>query len=38
LFEKKEYADSLKRFISELKKDPRNVFETLDHYPSVQKK
>lgn len=38
LFEKKEYADSLRRFISELKKDPRNVFETLDHYPTVQKK
>ncbi|MES2374322.1 MAG: polysaccharide deacetylase family protein [Bacteroidota bacterium] len=38
LFEKKEYADSLRRFITELKKDPRNVFETLDHYPTVQKK
>lgn len=38
LFEKKEFADSLRRFITELKKDPRNVFETLDHYPTVQKK
>lgn len=38
LFEKKQYADSLSKFISLLKKDPRNVFETIDHYPSVQKK
>jgi peptidoglycan/xylan/chitin deacetylase (PgdA/CDA1 family) len=38
LFEKKENADSLRKFISELKKDPRNVFETIDHYPTVQKK
>jgi peptidoglycan/xylan/chitin deacetylase (PgdA/CDA1 family) len=38
LFEKNEYVDSLRRFITELKKDPRNVFETLDHYPTVQKK
>lgn len=38
LFEKKENADSLRRFITELKKDPRNVFETIDHYPTVQKK
>ncbi|NCI49593.1 polysaccharide deacetylase family protein [Sediminibacterium roseum] len=38
LFEKKEHADSLRKFISELKKDPRNVFETIDHYPTVQKK
>lgn len=38
LFEKKENADSLRRFITELKKDPRNVFETLDHYPTVQNK
>ncbi|MDB5211694.1 MAG: Peptidoglycan/xylan/chitin deacetylase, PgdA/CDA1 family [Sediminibacterium sp.] len=38
LFEKQQYADSLRRFITELKKDPRNVFETLDHYPTVQKK
>lgn len=38
LFEKKQYADSLTRFISLLKQDKRNVFETIDHYPSVQKK
>jgi peptidoglycan/xylan/chitin deacetylase (PgdA/CDA1 family) len=38
LFEKKEYADSLAKFIAVLKQDPRNVFETIDHYPSVQKK
>lgn len=33
LFEKKQYADSLKKFISILKQDNRIVFETLDHYP-----
>lgn len=38
LFEKKQYADSLKKFISLLKQDKRIVFETLDHYPSVQQK
>ncbi|MDE3236790.1 MAG: polysaccharide deacetylase family protein [Bacteroidota bacterium] len=38
LFEKAQYADSLRKFISVLKQDPRNVFETIDHYPSVQKK
>ncbi len=38
LFEKKQFADSLETFISELKKDPRNVFETIDHYPSLQRK
>lgn len=38
LFEKKQYADSLKKFISSLKQDKRIVFETLDHYPSVQQK
>ncbi len=36
LFEKKQYADSLARFISILKQDKRNVFETIDHYPTVQ--
>jgi hypothetical protein len=30
--------DSLKAFIAILKKDPRNVFETIDHYPLVQNK
>lgn len=38
LFEKKQFADSLSRFISILKQDKRNVFETIDHYPSVQQK
>ena len=38
LFEKKEYADSLVRFITLLKQDPRYVFETIDHYPTVQQK
>ncbi len=38
LFEKKQFADSLARFISLLKADKRNVFETIDHYPGVQKK
>jgi peptidoglycan/xylan/chitin deacetylase (PgdA/CDA1 family) len=38
LFEKPQYADSLRRFISILKTDKRNVFETIDHYPSVQNK
>ena len=38
LFEKKQFADSLSRFIQLLKQDPRNVFETIDHYPMVQRK
>jgi len=38
IFEKKQYADSLARFISILKQDKRNVFETIDHYPTVQNK
>lgn len=37
LFEKQQYVDSLRRFISILKADKRNVFETIDHYPAVQK-
>ncbi|MBS1592075.1 MAG: polysaccharide deacetylase family protein [Bacteroidetes bacterium] len=37
LFEKKQYADSLAKFIQVLKQDPRNVFETIDHYPGIQK-
>ena len=36
MFEKPQYADSLRKFISVLKQDPRNVFETIDHYPTVQ--
>ena len=38
LFEKKQFADSLAKFISILKQDKRNVFETIDHYPTVQQK
>jgi hypothetical protein len=38
LFGKSQYADSLTKFITTLKQDKRNVFETLDHYPSVQGK
>jgi len=38
LFEKKQFVDSLRRFISILKADKRNVFETIDHYPTVQQK
>ena len=38
LFEKTQFADSLRKFISILKQDPRNVFETIDHYPLVQRK
>jgi peptidoglycan/xylan/chitin deacetylase (PgdA/CDA1 family) len=38
LFEKKQFADSLTRFIDLLKADKRNVFETIDHYPGMQKK
>ena len=30
--------DSLNKFINVLKQDPRNVFETIDHYPMVQRK
>ncbi len=38
LFEKKQFADSLSKFISILKQDKRNVFETIDHYPTMQQK
>jgi peptidoglycan/xylan/chitin deacetylase (PgdA/CDA1 family) len=38
LFAKPQYADSLNKFISILKQDPRNVFETIDHYPLVMRK
>jgi peptidoglycan/xylan/chitin deacetylase (PgdA/CDA1 family) len=38
LFEKQQFADSLAKFISLLKQDKRNVFETIDHYPTVQQK
>jgi peptidoglycan-N-acetylglucosamine deacetylase len=38
IFEKTQYADSLRKFIQVLKKDSRNVFETIDHYPGMQNK
>jgi peptidoglycan/xylan/chitin deacetylase (PgdA/CDA1 family) len=38
LFGEAQYADSLRKFIKVLKADPRNVFETIDHYPTVQNK
>jgi peptidoglycan/xylan/chitin deacetylase (PgdA/CDA1 family) len=38
LFEKKQFADSLAKFISILKQDKRNVFETIDHYSTIQNK
>ena len=38
LFEKKQFADSLSKFINILKQDKRNIFETIDHYPTVQNK
>ena len=37
LFGTQQYADSLAKFISLLKQDPRNVFETIDHYPLVMR-
>lgn len=38
LFGTPQYADSLTTFIKMLKADPRNVFETIDHYPLVMRK
>lgn len=38
LFANQQYADSLRKFVQVLKQDPRNVFETIDHYPTVQNK
>ncbi len=37
MFAKAQYTDSLIRFITLLKQDPRNVFETIDHYPLIKK-
>ena len=36
MFQKPQYTDSLNKFIAMLQKDPRNVFETIDHYPGIQ--
>ena len=38
MFQKPQYADSLVKFITTLKQDPHNVFETIDHYPMVMRK
>lgn len=38
LFSTPQYSDSLASFIKLLKQDPRNVFETVDHYPLVMRK
>lgn len=37
MFRKPQYADSLRKFIQILKQNPDYVFETIDHYPLIQK-
>lgn len=34
---KDQYADSLRKFVQILKQNPDYVFETIDHYPLIQK-
>ncbi len=36
MFAHANYADSLAKCIAMLKKDPRYVFETIDHYPGIK--
>lgn len=36
MFEKAQYADSLRKLVSILKQNPHYTFETVDHYPIVQ--
>lgn len=36
MFRKENFTDSLAKFITILKQDPRNVFETIDHYPRLK--
>ncbi|MFP5042427.1 polysaccharide deacetylase family protein [Parasediminibacterium sp. JCM 36343] len=36
MFRKQRFADSLEKLIAILKKDPRNVFETIDQYPGLK--
>ncbi len=36
MFRNPNYMDSLAKFINIIKKDPRNIFETVDHYPGVK--
>lgn len=38
MFEKPQYADSLKKVIAALQKDNRIVFETIDNYPGIKHK
>ena len=36
MFAKQPYTDTLNKFVTTLKEDPLNVFETIDHYSLVQ--
>ncbi|HXL56786.1 MAG TPA: polysaccharide deacetylase family protein [Chitinophagaceae bacterium] len=36
MFQKPQYADSLRKVITTLKKDNQIVFETMDHYPGIR--
>jgi peptidoglycan/xylan/chitin deacetylase (PgdA/CDA1 family) len=36
MFRKENFTDSLAKFITILKQDPKNVFETIDHYPGMK--
>ncbi len=36
MFRKPNYTDSLAKFITLLKQNPKNVFETIDHYPGLK--
>lgn len=36
MFRKPNYTDSLAKFITILKQNPKNVFETIDHYPRLK--
>lgn len=37
MFREPQYADSLRKFVQILKQNPNYVFETIDHYPLIQK-
>jgi hypothetical protein len=36
MFARPNYQDSLYKCLAMLKKDPRYVFETIDHYPGLK--
>ena len=36
MFEKPQYQDSLRKVIATLKQNPKVVFETIDHYPTIK--